>query len=140
MRSERKLKDITAGRSLEQLRTIHINVSGGQIGVLNIAGTIDTIEQNLSAVNEGGGRDLVEAIKALTEAVIRSKDLNEGQKNHTLENLEFLSSEASLPAEKRSKRGVISSVIGSIRGLISTAKDISDLWSTYGETLSNFFK
>jgi len=134
MRSETKIQAMTEGRHSDQPLTIQINISGGQVGVVN-AGTIHTIEQNLSTVNEAGGKELVEAIKTLTEAVIGSKDLNEGQRNEALENLEFLSSQAALPAENRSKSGVVSAIVGRLREVFSTAKDLSDIWTSYGQPL-----
>ena len=134
MRSETKLRAMSEGRRSDQTPTIQINISGGQVGVLN-AGTIHTIEQNLSTVNEAGQKDLVEAIKALTETVISSKDLSDEQTREALENLEFLSRQAALPAENRSKSGVVSAIVGHLRELISTAKDLSDLWTSHGSTL-----
>ena len=134
MRSETKLQAMSEGRRSDQTPTIQINISGGQVGVLN-AGTIHTIEQYLSTVNEAGQKDLVEAIKSLTEAVIVSKDLSEEQTREALENLEFLSSQAALPAENRSKSGVVSAIVGRLRELISTAKDLSDIWTSHGSTL-----
>ncbi len=61
--------------------------------------------------------------------------MNEGQRNEALENLEFLSSQAALPAENRSKSGVVSAIVGRLREVFSTAKDLSDIWTSYGQPL-----
>jgi hypothetical protein len=132
LRSEWKLQQLTAGQNLPQSRTIHIHISGGQIGVLNVAGIIDSIEQNLSAVTQAGGENLVQSIKCLTEAVMASNELKEDQIKQALEHLEFLSSQAALPTEKRSKAGVVRSVLDGFSRFISTAADVSQIWSTWG--------
>ena len=134
MRSETKLQAMTEGQNPDKPPTIQINISGGHVGVVN-AGTIHTIEQNLSTVNEAGEKNLVEAIKTLTEAVIASKDLREEQQKEALENLEFLSNQPNLPLEKRSKSGVISAVLAGLHHLISTGSNISQIWSTWGPKL-----
>lgn len=135
MRSEMKIQAMTTGRSPHQSRTIQINISGGQIGVLNVAGMISAIEQNLSIVNEAGNQDTVEAIKSLAEAVMASKDLKEGDVKQALEHLEFLSNECASPAEKRSKSGIISAVFRGLSQIVSTAADVSQLWVTWGPKL-----
>jgi hypothetical protein len=135
LRSETKIQAITGDRNPQQARTIQINISGGQIGVLNVAGIIDAIEQNLSFVSQTGNKDVVEAIKNLTEAVMATKDLKEDQVKQTLEHLEFLSSQPALPSEKRSKVGVISAVFSGLRQLVSSAADLSQIWSTWGTKL-----
>jgi hypothetical protein len=135
LRSELKIQAITSGPSSQRGRTIQINISGGQIGILNVAGIIDTIEQNLSFVSQTGNQDVVEAIKNLTEAVVASKDLKENQIQQALESLEFLSGQPALPPEKRSKGGVISAVFGGLRQLVSSAADLSQVWSTWGPKL-----
>lgn len=140
LRSELKIQQLTAGQNLPQSRTIHIHISGGQIGVLNVAGIIDSIEQNLSAVTQAGGENLVEAIKCLTEAVMASNELKEDQIKQALEHLEFLSSQAALPIEKRSKAGVVKSVLNGFSRLIATASDVSQIWSTWGPHLESTFR
>lgn len=135
IRSQTKIQALTAGRSPHQSRTIQINISGGQIGVLNVAGMISAIEQNLSIVNEAGNEGTVEAIKSLVEAVMASKDLKEGDVKQALEHLEFLSTQSASFPEKRSKSGVVSAVLSSFRQLISTTADLSQIWSTWGPKL-----
>lgn len=135
LRSELKIQAITSGRNYPQSRTIQIHISGGQIGVLNVAGIIDTIEQNLSIVNEAGNKEVAEAIKCLAEAIMVSNDLKGNQVQQALEDLEFLSSQPALPPEKRSKSGIISAVLTALRQVLSTAADLAQVWSTWGPKL-----
>ena len=132
LRSELKIQQMTGERNHVAPRSIHINLSGGQIGVLNVAGIIESIEQNLSTTNQPGGENLVEAIKSLTEAVMASKELKEDDAKQALEHLEFLSRQPALPPEKRAKTGIIKSVFRGMAQLISTASDVSQLWSIWG--------
>lgn len=133
-RSELKIQAMTSGPSSQRGRTIQINISGGQIGVLNM-GMIDAIQQSLSIVNEAGHKDAVEAMKCLTEAIMASKDLREDDVKQALEHLEFLSGQCASPSAKRSKGGVVSAVLGGLRQLLSTAADLSQVWSTWGTKL-----
>jgi hypothetical protein len=93
LRAETYIQSMTAGHSSQRPPTIQINISGGKIGVLNVEGMITTIEQNLSEVNDAGNKDVVEAIRSLTEAVMASKDLGENRTKETLEQMEFLSNQ-----------------------------------------------
>jgi hypothetical protein len=137
LRSETHIQSMTAGHSSQRPRTVQINISGGQIGVLNVRGMITTIAQNLSKVNEAGNKDVVEAIRSLTEAVLASKDLGENHTKEALEQMEFLSNQCVSLTENRSKNAVISAVVASLRQLVSTAADLSQIWSLWGPKLES---
>ena len=137
LRSELKIQQMTGEGNPIASRSIHINISGGQIGVLNVAEIINSIQQNLSAVTQAEGENLVEAIKSLTEAMMASKDVKEDDAKQALEHLEFLSSQAALPTEKRSKGGIVKSVLNGLSQLISTASDVAQIWSTWGPKLES---
>ena len=137
LRSELKIQRLTGEIAPTTPRNIQINISGGQIGVLNVAGIIDSIEQNLSAVTQAGGNNFAQGVKCLTEAVMASKELKEDQMKQALEHLEFLSSQAALPTEKRSKGGIVKSVLNGLSQLISTASDVAQIWSTWGPKLES---
>jgi len=137
LRSEAKIQSMTGNHSVQRLRNIDINISGGQIGVLNVDGMITTMEQTLSVVNEAGNKDVVKAITSLAEAVVASKELGEACVKEALEQLEFLSNQCASPVENRSKNAVISAVVVSLRQLVSTAADLSQIWSTWGAKLES---
>lgn len=137
LRSGMKIHSMTANDNVQRPRHIQVNISGSQIGVLNVEGMITTIEQNLSIANDAGKKNIVEAIRSLTEAVMASKDLGENYTKEALEQMEFLSKECVSPAQDRSKNAVISATVAGLRQLVSTAADLAQIWSTWGPKLES---
>lgn len=135
--SEQKVQRIARDQNPEPPRSVQINISGDQSGVLNVAGEIDSIQQNLSIANDANERQTVEAIKNLTQAVIDSNELSEENQRRILEHLEFLSRQAILPHEKREKPAVVLAVLSTLEQVTSLTVNVHVIWSRWGSQLQD---
>jgi hypothetical protein len=78
-----------------------IRVSDSNVGVVN-TGTLFNLETSIEAIQNRGDKDLADAVKELTEAVLNSTEINDELKRETAEQLEFLVTEALASKEKQS--------------------------------------
>lgn len=107
--------------------TLHnINVSGSTIGAIN-TGTIQNLDGSITLMQSRGEGDLAAAIKELTEAIIRSNEVNESAKNEIVEQLEFLVAQATSEKQKRSI-GLVKSALAGIRNLVCVAAGLFAIW------------
>ena len=70
--------------------------------------------------NRGEG-DLAVAIKELTEAILRSNEVNESAKNEIAEQLDFLVTQVTAEPQNRSI-GMVKSILAGIRDSISVGR------------------
>lgn len=96
----------------------NINLSNSVVGTIN-TGTIGSVDQSISALIQTGEPDLANAVKELSEAILRSADLTLNQRNELIETLSFISAEAATPKDRR--RGVVA------RTLLESAAKITGL-------------
>lgn len=79
----------------------NIHVSNSEVGVLN-TGSVQNIDNTLTVLKSGGNEELANNVQALSEAVIKSDELTNNQKNEILELLGTLSEEAvNFPGQRR---------------------------------------
>ncbi|HHT9123355.1 MAG TPA: hypothetical protein ACFYEF_10855 [Candidatus Wunengus sp. YC63] len=118
-----------------------INISNSNIGILN-TGEIEDIQSisvNITSLSESGAHEVAEAIKQITEAVSKSSDLVATNKSMVLEQLEELSEQALLPAENRSKPGILKAIISTLATTLAAAGGLAEVWSTWGPAIQKFF-
>jgi len=107
--------------------TFHnINVQGGVIGAIN-TGTVKTIDVVIGSLNEKGDPALGIALKGLTEAVLKSTELQAQGKQEILEQLSFLSTQTTLPKNTR-QFGMIAAVMDGVSKAVSTSTALLNLW------------
>lgn len=107
------------------VRMNNINVSNSVVGTIN-TGTIGIIDQSISALIQTGQPEVAEAVKALSEAVLRSNDLTPNQKTQVVESLSVVSEEAVAPPERR--RGVLArTLLDNAMKVTALANDITDI-------------
>lgn len=94
----------------------NIHVSNSEIGVLN-TGTIESVDASVTVLKSEGNTELAIAVAALSEAVIKSNDIANNQKNQILELLSALSEEAVAPREKR-KIAVAKAVLADLSAIL----------------------
>lgn len=114
-----------------------INISDINIGILN-TGEIEDI-QSISVNIKSGTHEVAEAIKQITEAVSKSPDLAGTTRSMVLEQLEELRKQALLPAENRSKHGIIKAIISTLATTLGAAGGLAEVWSTWGPAIQKFF-
>jgi len=115
----------------------HIQVNDSVVGSINTA-QVGRIDIAMEKITNGGDQEVAKAIKALTEAIIDSKDATEELKNQIVEQLGFLADQATLSKEHR-QTSVVSMVLNTLAGTIGIAADLTALWVQWGPILNNFF-
>lgn len=115
----------------------NINVAESTIGAIN-TGTIGNIDVGITMMQNQGQGDLAIAIKGLTEAILKSNELNESTKNEIAEQLEFLIAQVTAEPHNRST-AVVKSILAGIRDSISTAAGLLTLWERIEPLLRTAF-
>ncbi len=123
---------IIAGAKLQ-----NINVSNSVVGTIN-TGSIATVDQSISALVQTGESALAEAIKALSESILRSADLSKNQKNELVESLSVISKEAAKPREMRQSTVAKSLLEKSIQ-ITNLADDITVICQKWWPVLQGAF-
>ncbi|MBE3125310.1 MAG: hypothetical protein IMZ57_06590 [Acidobacteria bacterium] len=104
----------------------NIHVTNSEIGVLN-TGNIENVDATVTVLKNEGNAELAAAVSALSEAVIRSSEINADRKNQIMELLAALSEEAVAPREKQ-KKSVVKAVIGQIGEVLGGVSSVLGLW------------
>lgn len=118
-----------------KLNNIHVNNS--IVGTIN-TGSIGTVDQSISALQQTGEPAAAEALKVLSEAVLQSADLTQNQRNQLIESLSAISREAASPKETRQNTVAIS-LIERATQITSLANDIADTGAKYWPILLAVF-
>lgn len=115
----------------------NINVSNGQVGVLN-TGTVESLDSSLTVLNSEGSREIAQTVQKLSEGVISSDELSNAQKNQILELLGTLSEEAIAPPEKR-KSAVAKAVLTELSGALSGIAVLANAFQKARPVLAQVF-
>ena len=115
----------------------NINVSNSIIGTLN-TGSIGVVDQSISALVQTGDAELARAVKALSEAILKSTDLSRNQKNELMESLSVISAEAAAPKERR-RSAVARTLLESAVKVTGLANDITDICQKWWPVLAAAF-
>jgi hypothetical protein len=79
-----------------------------------------------------------EALVAVTNSILETEELNEAQKNALLEQVAFLTKQATLPANER-KPGVVKSILSGIKEGAGPAGAVANAWSSAEPIIKGFF-
>jgi acyl carrier protein len=109
-------------------QSVAINISGGQVGNLNLGKLRGNVKANLSSLVSQGGDEVAESFAKLLDAVQNNKSLSQTDRNASLEQIEELSRQAGLPADQR-KVGIAQSLITSLTSLLGGVDSLALLWS-----------
>jgi len=103
-----------------------IQVSDSNVGVIN-PGTLFTLNTSIEVMQNRGDREIANAVKELTQAVLDDKQITNDLKKEIAEQLEFLVAEAIADKEKH-RVGVIKGVMAQISKAISTSAALLTIW------------
>jgi hypothetical protein len=114
------------------------NISG-TVGNLNLGEQIGQITTSLTVVSKQGtgAAEFAQAVKSLTDEVLRSEDLGDPKKKEAIEALEFISQQAVIEPEKR-KSGMLKIVVESVPKILSTVASGAAIWAKYGDHIRHF--
>lgn len=114
-----------------------IKVSESSVGVIN-AGTLYNLDTSIQVIQNRGDKELANAVKELTQAVIDSNDINNELKIEIAEQLEFLVTEA-LASKDKQRKGVARKIINNVSQSISTVASLLTVWNTLKPLLQTYF-
>jgi hypothetical protein len=115
----------------------NIKLDNSVVGAIN-TGNVRDIDVNLNQLHTAGLDKLRDAISALTQAVVDDKQATAEEKNALLEQVAFLSSQATAAVQQR-KLGMIRAAIGAIANTATTITSIAGAWRACEPLLKNIF-
>ena len=107
----------------------NIHVADSVVGSIN-TGTVQTVDVNITYLKQGGNKDLAEAIQTLAEAIANEPSLKSDEKNNLLDQVAYLSEQASAAAKDR-KRGVIKAAMDSLGSFAQGANAITTITNAW---------
>ena len=114
-----------------------IKVSESNIGVIN-SGTIVNLEMGIEVIQNRGDKDLANAVKELTQAVLDSREINDELRREMAEQLEFLVTEA-LAGKDKQRKGLARRVMSDISQSIATVAGLLTIWNNVQPLLQSYF-
>jgi hypothetical protein len=104
----------------------NITIHGSNHGIVN-TGNLEAVDLAVGVLGRTGNVEVAQSIRALTEAVEVSRDLNEGTRSKILEMLAVVSEECTKPPEKRRAQVALSlaAEIGSAIGGVASLADLA---------------
>lgn len=117
-----------------------LHIEGGTFyGPVGVRVKVDTIHQTINQLQTSGKDDVAQALKALTDAVAGSKQLSAETQAEVLDQIDELGQQATLPADKRSKSGVLKAVVKGVEDTLTSAGELAAVWVQWGPILLHFF-
>ena len=110
----------------------NIKINNSTLGVLN-TGSIESIDLAITSLNKSGDMEISNALKKLSEEIIKQTEVEEGIKNQLFELLSVISIEATAPKEKKRKSVLkpliieFSTIIGGIPGLVKIWEEVQPI-------------
>jgi len=116
----------------------NIKIDRSNIGAFN-TGEVKKLDVMMSVINQEGNSELMKAIKEFTEAVIASKEADKELKNELIEQIAFLSTQATLPKEKR-RPSVVKSVLKGIKDTLTSSATLATLMNSWDKLAPLFIQ
>jgi hypothetical protein len=114
-----------------------ITLNNSVVGAVN-TGVVRDIAVNLTHLQNSGNDKATDALKALTEAILRDPSADNTQKNDLVEHIAFLSEQAVLPAKDR-KPAVIKTTLGTLTQAAGTVTAMAGAWQVAEPILKTLF-
>jgi hypothetical protein len=115
----------------------NFKIDNSVVGSIN-TGNVKSIDVNLNYLHEAGNDKARDAIQALTQAVLEETTLDDDKKNELIEQIAFLSSQATAAAKDR-KPSVIKPTMQAINQGAATVSSIASAWQTAEPILKGIF-
>lgn len=118
---------------------ISVTISHSKVGNLNlgtIIGNVNSILVGLSDSEENAA--FKQAIREIMEAVAQAEDLDDALKSEVVENLQFISNEATKPPQDQ-KKSIIRAILQGIGVSLNTAGSLASIWTAAGPRILSFF-
>lgn len=106
------------------------SISTAQVGRINVA---------MRDISNGGSEEVMQAIKAITEAMVNSDELESSKKDQLLEQMAFIAEQAALPPAQR-QASVIQVVLAAVSKTLINVASLATIWAQWGDNLIRFFQ
>jgi len=114
-----------------------IKVSESNVGVIN-TGTLFNLDTSIQVMQNRGDKELANAVRELTQAVLDNNELNDKLKEEIVEQLEFLVTEALASKDKR-RKGLTGKIINNISQSVATFGALLTIWNNVEPLLRAYF-
>lgn len=111
-----------------------IKIEGGNFPGAQIAMTIANIQSTITGVVQAGDPNMGNALKELTEAVLREQNLTAEEREDLLGQARYLAEAAQEPAAKRN-HGVLKSVFHVLTQAAKSGTEIANVMNVWGDVL-----
>ena len=116
----------------------NINVSESVVGAIN-TGQIQQIDVAMDKIAIDGNAQLIDYLKAFTEAVLADQQLEGERRDKIIEMLAFLTTQCALPKGGR-QPSVVQTVLERVSQIVETVKSLSPLWAPLLAALQTMFQ
>ena len=115
----------------------NIRVENSVVGSINTA-QVDRISVAMNNITNNDNDDVVQAIKAITEAMVNTTGLDNEIKDQLLGQMAFIAEQAALPANQR-QTSVIKPVLTAVSTSLTSVASLATIWAQWGDNLMRFF-
>jgi len=123
---------------LSAVPRVNINVSQSTIGTLNLGTIVGAIENHLTTLESGAGKDVSDGLRRVTEAILSSGDITDDKKKELVENVEFVAEEAVREPSKR-RVGLVKAALTALSAGLAVASSAATVWTTLEPIVVQFF-
>ena len=114
-----------------------VTVTGGTVGAINF-GNVHDIQVNLQALTQNGEIGIADAMASLTNSILDANEIAEAEKNELLEQISFLSAQASAPPAER-KQGMIKTLVSAVNIGAGAVSSVATAWAAAEPLLKGHF-
>ncbi len=115
----------------------NIRLENSSVGAIN-TGNVRDIEVNLGRLQNAGSENATKALKVFTEAVIADESISENQKHELLEQIAYLSGQATASAQDR-KPAIIKPTLSALSQSATAIGSLATAWQVLGPILQSIF-
>jgi hypothetical protein len=116
----------------------NIKIDNSVVGAIN-TGTVQSIDVNISRLEQSGNDQVSEKLKTLTQAIANEPSLGDRDKNHLLDQVAYLSEQATSAAKDR-KPGMIHAAFAAVGQTATTVAAVATAWKAAEPLLSNLLR
>jgi len=118
----------------------HVNVTIHSAANVNLGSQVGNINATLNAISEQSPahQEIAAALKELSEAVLRSQQIEDSQRQEALQVITAIAEQAEAKPEARSI-GTLKALLAGLPTVIGLAADLTTLWDKYVPLIRQFF-
>lgn len=114
---------------------VSMNISGNTIYGGQFAAQIANIDSTIAGVVQQGSHEVADALKALEQAVLSQRGVDEEQRRDLLDNVGYLAEAAQTPSEQRN-RGILRSALSALNIAATSGSDLRHALDSWAAVLN----